>query len=141
MQPDDRVDLDLAGLGALAHDLPVNLALGRHVDHDVAEDRSLTAQPAARGEAATGRIARLGRSDLGQVVGVRGHAELGEFARAQAHLTTAAQTAPAAHGIDVDAELARRIEDRGAERKSAAPARGCENDEPAVSHGGGGSSA
>ena len=43
-----RVELDGAHLGALAHDLPVDLALGRDVDDHVALQRGLA------GEAATG---------------------------------------------------------------------------------------
>ena len=36
MQPHHRIDVDRMGLGALAHDLAVHLALGRHVDDEIA---------------------------------------------------------------------------------------------------------
>ena len=48
VQPHDRIDLDRMRLGALAHDLPVDLALGRHVDDEVAADPRLAAEAAAR---------------------------------------------------------------------------------------------
>ena len=40
VQAHDRIERDRAHLGALAHDLPVHLALGRNVDHDVAQERA-----------------------------------------------------------------------------------------------------
>ena len=48
VQADDRIELDRAHLGALAHDLLVHLAVGRHVDDDVAQELRLAGQPAAR---------------------------------------------------------------------------------------------
>ena len=51
VEADDRVDLDRMRVGLLAHDLPVHLALGRHVDHELALD-------AARCSRAGGRRAR-----------------------------------------------------------------------------------
>ena len=40
VQMDRRIELDLADLGALADDLPVDLAVGRHVDDDVAQEHA-----------------------------------------------------------------------------------------------------
>ena len=51
VQADDRIDLDRMRLGALAHDLTVDLALGRHVDDEIAADLRLAAEPAALGAA------------------------------------------------------------------------------------------
>ena len=56
MQPDHRIDFDRVRLGALAHDLAMNLALRRHVDDEVAADPRLAAEPPAR--RATGRACR-----------------------------------------------------------------------------------
>ena len=42
----DRVDLDRVRVGLLAHDLAVDLALGRHVDDDVAGHGGGAAEPA-----------------------------------------------------------------------------------------------
>src|SRR3546814_19008356 len=47
-------------------------------------------------------------------------------------LAAAAQAAPAADRIDVDAQAARRLQDRRADREAAAPPRGGEDDEGAV---------
>ena len=52
VQAHDRVQLDLARVGVLAHDLAVDLAAGRHVDDDVAlrraSSRTADARPAGR---------------------------------------------------------------------------------------------
>ena len=40
VEPDDRVDLEVADVDALAHDLAMDLALRRHVDQRVAEESS-----------------------------------------------------------------------------------------------------
>src|SRR3546814_10683097 len=57
---------------------------------------------------------------------------LGEFAEADLDLAAAAQAAPAADRIDVDAQAARRLQDRRADREAAAPPRGGEDDEGVV---------
>ena len=49
-QPHDRVHANLMHLGALADDLPMDLAVGRDVNDGIALDRCRTAQPAPRGE-------------------------------------------------------------------------------------------
>ena len=62
MEPDGGVELDGADLGPLAHHLLVDLALGRHVDDDIALEQRLAGEAAAGREAAAGAIALL---DLG----------------------------------------------------------------------------
>ena len=57
VQPGRGIELDRAGLGALADDLLVDLALRRHVDDDVALELRLAAEPAPGGEARCGRSA------------------------------------------------------------------------------------
>ena len=47
IEADDRIDLDRMALGALAHDLPVDLAFGRHVDDEIAANPGLAAEPPA----------------------------------------------------------------------------------------------
>ena len=62
VQPDDRVEADLAHLGALADDLLVDLAVRRDVDHHVAQQLGLAGQPAALLHALVARpVALLGR--------------------------------------------------------------------------------
>ena len=56
-------------------------------------------------------------------------AELGELALADLDLAAPADAAAAADRIDVDAEAARRLEQRRAQREAAALARGHEDDE------------
>ena len=55
----DRIDLDGARLGALAHHLLVHLAFGRHVDDDIAQELRLAGQPAAGDQAALVVVALL----------------------------------------------------------------------------------
>ena len=63
VQANDRVQLDLARIRVLAHDLAVNLAAGRHVDDDVALDARLAGQAMPLCEPAAFRIARLDFGD------------------------------------------------------------------------------
>ncbi len=63
VQPHDRIDLDRVRVGLLAHDLAVHLALGRHVDDEVATDAGVAAEPAAGGEAAAVAVALLGLAE------------------------------------------------------------------------------
>ena len=50
IEADDRIDLDRMRLRALADDLPMNLAFGRHVDDEIAANPGLAAKPAAGSE-------------------------------------------------------------------------------------------
>ena len=52
IEADDRIDLDRMRLGALAHNLTVDLAFRRHVDDEIAADPGLAAEPPRRREAA-----------------------------------------------------------------------------------------
>ena len=71
VEPDDGVDLDRVGVGLLAHDLLVHLALRRHVDHELALDVGGAAEPAARREALVGGVRPFHRTDRRQVSGGR----------------------------------------------------------------------
>ena len=81
VQPDDRVDLDRVRVGLLAHDLPVQLALRRHVDDQVADARSAW-QPSRRSGASPRPVAvrLLGHRERREVVCLRGDPVLGELA-------------------------------------------------------------
>ena len=57
MEADDGVDRDRPRVGLLAHDLPVHLALGRHVDHGVVGDEGGAAEATPLGEAAVAAYA------------------------------------------------------------------------------------
>ena len=117
VQAHRRVELDIAQLGALAHDLLVNLAVGRHVDDRIAEQQRLAGQAAARLEAALVVVAGLDLAPLAQVLGAADDAVLGELADALDDLAAAAEAAAAADGIDVDAQAAGRLQHRRADGK------------------------
>ena len=122
MEPDDGVDRDRMGVGLLADDLPVYLALGRDVDHELALDAGGAAEPAAGREPAVARVGALDVAHRREVLGGGGDAVLRELALAHLDLAAAADAAPAADGIDVDAEPARRVEDGRAGLEAPPPA-------------------
>ena len=129
VQPDHGIELDVVRLGGLAHDLPVHLAVGGHVDHDVAQHLRRARQPAPGRERLVAVQFLLDGGERRQVLRARGHAVLREIAFGQQHLAAAAQAAPAAHGVDVHAERARHLQERRADGNARAPARGREDDE------------
>ena len=133
-QPRRRIDGDRAGFGALAHHLPVDRELGRHVDHEVAEHAGGAGQSAAVGQHAASAIGSFGLDGFGQVAGAAGDAVLGEFALGHFDLAAPAQAAAAADALDIDAEMPRRVEQRRAERKPPAPAARHEQHQCVVLH-------
>ena len=135
VEADDRIDLERAHVEALADDLAVDLALGRDVDDRVAEKPGRTAQPAVIGEAARRAVLLLDRAPGRQVLRQRRDAVLREGAQALDDLAPAAQPAPTAGGIDVDAERAPGVQDGRAGREAAAPARRREDDERLLGRG------
>ncbi len=60
---------------------------------------------------------------------------LRKIANRQLHLAAATERASTAHRIDVDAQRACRIEQRGAGRKSSAATGRCKYDQRVVRHG------
>ena len=129
VQADHRIELDRPDLGTLPDDLLVNLALGRDVDHDVALQPRLAAEPALRPESPPPAIALLDLAERRDMITRRADAVLGELALGDRDLTAPAQAAAAADRIDVDPEHARGLEQRCAERKTTALARRREDDE------------
>ena len=72
MQTHDGIDDDRALLGGLPHDLTMDLALGRHIDDEVAADLRLAAEPPpGREGAALIDEALLDRAPRARVVGAR----------------------------------------------------------------------
>ncbi len=136
MQTHDGVDDDRPLLGGLSHDLTVDLALGRHVDGEVATDRRLAAEPApGRERAPLVDEALLDRAPRARVVEPGFEGMLGEVAFGDVDLAAAADTAPAADGIEVDPEPAGRIEQARSVGECAALARRGEDD-AAIRHDG-----
>ena len=111
VEPDDRVDRERPDVEALAHDLAVDLALGRDVDEHVAADGRGARQPPVGGQPLLGPVGRLEVGERRQVAGLGRDAVLRELAEALRHLAAAADPAPAADRVDVDAERAGGVED------------------------------
>ena len=130
MEADDRIDLDRMLLGALAHNLAMDLALGRHVDDEIAADPRLAAEPPAAAQA--GRAFRRSALDLapwGCMIGARGiDGMLGEIALGDIDLAAPAYAASAADRIEIDAKRARGGEQARAVGEFAAFAGGREDD-------------
>ena len=101
----DRIDLDRMRFGALADHLPVDLALGRHINNKIAANPGLAAEPSAwRKLPALRGIASLGLSPWAHMVGARTNCVLGEIALGDFDLTAAANAPPTADRIEIDAE-------------------------------------
>jgi hypothetical protein len=129
IEADDRIDLDRMRLCALAHDLPMNLAFGRHVDDEIAANPGLaTEPPTGRKRSALRGIAGLDRSRRRHVIGAGMNGVLGEIALCDIDLAAAANASPAADRIEIDAERARRFEQACTFGELTALAGGREND-------------
>ncbi len=135
VQADDRVDEERPDIEVLAHDLAVDLALRRDVDQDVAADLGRARQAPVVGQAGFGAVGRLELAEWREVVGLGHDPVLGECPQPLAHLAAPADPASAADRIDVDAERARRVEDRGPGVEPPAATRRREDDEGVVGHG------
>ena len=129
IEADDRIDLDRMRLRALADDLPMNLTFGRHVDDEIAANPGLASEPPAGGERSALRgVAGLDLSRWRHMIGARMNSVLGEIALRDVDLTAAANAAPAADRIEIDAERARGFEQTCAVGELAPLAGGREDD-------------
>ena len=129
IEADDRIDLDRMRLRALADDLPMNLAFGRHVDDEVAANSGLAAEPPAGGERSALRgVAGLDLCRRRHMIGAGTDGVLGEVALRDVDLTAAANATPATDRIEIDAERARGFEQARAFGELAALAGGREDD-------------
>ena len=145
VQPHHGIDPDRVDLGALAHNLPVDLAVGRDVDHHVAPDpRRTTQATSGRQRRALVVVALLDRPEFGEVVGPGVDAVLGELPDALHDLAAPADPPPAAHRVEIHPQRAGRVEDLRSGREPPPPSRGREDDlraaapgAGAFSHGGG----
>ena len=123
------VDLDRMRLRALAHDLPMNLAFGRHVDDEIAANPGLAAEPSAGGERPALRgVAALDLAPRRHMIRARMNGVLGEIALGDVDLTAAANASSAADRIEIDAERARGFEHTRAFGELAALSGRREND-------------
>src|SRR5690606_451625 len=129
VEPDWRIELDRADLGAFAHDLLVNLAVGRHIDHQVAKQLRLTGEAAAGLHALARLVALLHCIPFAGMFRAAHDAVLREFAEAELDLTAPTDPAAAANGVDVYPKLPRAAQERRAEQEAPAPARRREDDQ------------
>ena len=129
VQADDRVQLDLARIGILAHDLAMDLAAGRNVHDHVALHERRAGKTVTGRQPPPARVALLDFADGGNARCTGAHAVLGEFALGDHDLAASADSAPAADRIDVDAERARGLQEWSADRESPALAGRHEDDE------------
>ena len=112
IEADDRIDLDRMRLRALAHDLPMNLTFGRHVDDEIAANPGLASEPPAGGERSALRgVAGLDLARWRHMIGARMNGVLGEIALGDVDLAAAANASPAADRIEIDAERARGFQE------------------------------
>ena len=107
-------------LGFFAHHLFVDLAAGRHVDDDIALHQRTAGQAAAFGQRLGGAIGFFYGGNGRHMRGTGDNAVLGEFTFGHQHLAAAANTAPAADGIDVDTERAPGLQQGGTEGETSA---------------------
>ena len=122
VQAHDRVDLDRVGVGLLPHDLPVQLALRRHVHDQVADHLRVAPEPPLRRQPRPVAIRLLRDRERREMVCARGDAVLRELALAHDDLAPAADPSAAAHRVEVHAE---RTSGRRAGWSRARTARAC----------------
>ncbi len=129
VQPDDRIDFDRVRVEAFAHDLPMHLAFGGNINHEIATEPGLTAEPATLFEGA----ALVGVTLLNRVPGrcvIRAGEDrvFGEIAVGDFNLAARANTAAAADGVEIDADFSRGFEQGNPVLEFAALAGGGEDD-------------
>ena len=134
VQLDLGVDLDVAHVGTLAHHLLVDLALRRHVDNEVAQDSGLAGQTPPLYQAPLVGVALLRLANLRGVGEAGRDAVLGKLPLFQPHLAAAADRAPTADGINVDAERAGCVQQRRAQREVPSLAGGQEDNQGVRRH-------
>ena len=129
VEPNDRIDVEIADIERFADDLAVDLAFGRDVDDGVAEDVGGARESSARGQPALLAVLGLDGVEWRQVLRPGLDPVLREAADALLDLAPAADPASAADGVDVDAEGSGRVQHGRPLGEPAAPARRGEDDE------------
>ena len=93
-QPDRRAQRDVSRLDALADHLTVNLAFGRHVDHNIALNQRLAAQPAPLSQPPDPVVPGLDFVPVRQRMLGNRHAVLGKFTKRRGNLALRTDPAP-----------------------------------------------
>ena len=120
------------GVGLLADDLTVELALGRDVDHDVRLDGRDAAEPAPRLQRPLAPVVALEPGGLAETGSRRVDPVLRVVALAHLDLTAPADAAAAAGRVEIDAEPSCGVEHGRARLDLAATSRGGEDDADGV---------
>ena len=111
VEPRSRIELDVAVLGILAHDLSVHLALRRHIDDEIAPDHRLAAQAMVVGKlAAALAVPLLDLVDRRQVRRAGIDRVLGKVPIHADDAAAAAQPAASAHRVHVHTDAAGSIQ-------------------------------
>ena len=110
IQAYERVQMDVMRLGFFAHDLFMHLAARGHVDDHITLHLRAAGQTAARGQRLGGAIVLLHLGHRRQMVGAGDQAVLGKLALRDQDLAAAANAAPAAHRINIDAQRTSRLQ-------------------------------
>ena len=129
MQTHDRIQFDCMFIGFLAHHLAMHLAARGHIDHHVGLHPCRAGQPPTFGQMRALGEAHLRFAERRQARARRRYPVFGKFALGHQHLAPAAQTAAAAHRIDVHAEAAGGLQQRRADGEMSALAGRREDDE------------
>ena len=103
----------LTQVDRLAHNLSVDLAVGRYVDHQVAKHLRRAPETPLVGKRSATRIAVLDGAGGTEVAGRHGDPVLGELAKGGFDLATAADAPTAAYRVEVYPKPAGRVEHRG----------------------------
>src|SRR5439155_5701900 len=127
-QAHHRVELDLAFLRVLADHLAMELALRRHVDHQVADHTRGAPEAAIRHEPAPRAVQLLWGGQRDEMPGPAGDAELRVAPLAHDHLAPAADPTAAEDRVQVHGQGARGVEHARAGGERAPLARGHERD-------------
>ena len=120
IQAGRRVHLDHPGRGRLAHNLTVQLAFRRNVDHHIVHDPGLAAQAPPLDQSAFVLVSLLDRVPGAQGIRRDGDPVFGELTDPRRDLAFRTDAAPAADRIQIDAQLPRGCQNRRALRKAPA---------------------
>ena len=110
VEPRSGIESDVSRFHFFAHNLSMHLAFGGHVDHGIIEQCGVATQASASFKRALSLFKLFfGLTEGGEVVDVGVDLVLGKRAGHAADLASAAETAPPADRVNVDAQAARRF--------------------------------
>lgn len=124
IETDDGINGNRHHACPFSNDLAVNLGLRRNVNHHVANRGGGARQPVVHVERAPAPVFELRLGTWAQT----GSIGVNRWVGSDGDLASSADPAPAANRIDVDAEVAGRVEQFDAGRERPAASRWCEND-------------